>query len=67
MNLPIEIAYRILIKSVSFIQKGNRKFKYHKLMAISRGLLKKKLIFQTQKTLFVPSEKEIKIFLTKYA
>ena len=67
INLPIEIAYRVLIRSVSFINSGNKKFKYHKLMAICKGLLGEISVFQTQKTLFVPSESEIKIFLTKYA
>ena len=52
-QLPKEIAYKILVISVTYLQKGNIRFKHNKLVAIYNDLDKKLGEFQTQKTLFI--------------
>ena len=50
-QLPKEIAHKVLVISVIYLQKGNIRFKHSKLMAIYSDLAKKNGYFQTQKTI----------------
>ncbi len=62
VNLPNEIAYRVLINSVIHIKKFDKKFRYHKLKAIYKDLLSKIGVFQSQKTKFESTASKILIF-----
>ena len=60
-QLPKEIAYKILVISVIYVQEGNIRFKHNKLVAIYDYLAKKFGYFQTQKTLFANTINSISI------
>ena len=61
LQLPKEIAYKILVISVTYLQKGSIRFKHNKLEAIYDDLVKKSGHFQTQKTLFTNKYSTISI------
>ena len=60
-QLPKEIAHKILVISVIYLQRGNIRFKHNKLVAIYDDLAKKSGYFQTQKTLFTNTFNSISI------
>ena len=64
-QLPKEIAHKVLVISVIYLQKGNIRFKHSKLMAIYSDLAKKNGYFQTQKTIFTNTFNSILISKVK--
>ena len=64
-QLPKEIAHKVLVISVIYLQKGNIRFKHSKLMAIYSDLAKKNGYFQTQKTIFTNTFNSILISKAK--
>ena len=61
-QLPPEIALKVLVKLVGFLKNDKKNFKYRKLLAIYKALIKKTGKFQTQKTLFLNMPDKLIIF-----